>query len=259
MLNSLVSPLRFGVLLAIALVFAWRWLPRWLRAVAVVPLLVCAMLSLPLFANGLVLFEESRAAANRICEVPLPRTIVVLAGGTSKEPSGDADYATLTEASLRRLFAAVDLQRKQPDAQLVISGGAAKYTIAESTLMGRLAEQLGVPAASMRLETESRSTWQNAQFVAALQPAVERRIWLVTSALHMPRSVYAFEQAGFEVCAASTDSRYARSNGFGYFLPSTSALLKADAALHEIVGEIAYRWGWLRSTSRDPWSASDEH
>ena len=139
-----------------------------------------------------------------------------------------------------------------------MSGGAGQYPVAESALMAALAERMGVPAGALSLETRSRSTWQNAQFVRELEVGAYPRIALVTSALHMPRAVYAFEQAGFEVCTWPAESRYAGANSLGYYLPSTTALEKSEAVLHEWVGEFAYRNGWLRSTTRDPWSTTDE-
>jgi uncharacterized SAM-binding protein YcdF (DUF218 family) len=124
--------------------------------------------------------------------------------------------------------------------------------------MARFAEQLGVPGAAITLETRSHSTWQNAEFVAGLVPEPDRRIWLVTSALHLPRAIYAFEQAGFTICAWPAELRFAKAHSIGYYLPSTAALDKVDAVLHEVFGEAAYRMGWLRSASRDPWSNPDE-
>ena len=258
MLSSLVSPLRFGILFGIVLLLAWRWMPRVWRALGIAVLVVCVALTTPLAANLLVQFQESRAKPDSACASDPPATIVVLGGGVTREAIDANDYAVLTEASLRRLFAAADLQRARPASVLVISGGVSRYSVSESALLGALAERLGVPESMRRHEERSRTTWQNAQFVAALQPAIASRIELVTSALHMPRARYAFEQAGYTVCPHAVDPRHARADGIGYFLPSTGALQKTDAALHEIIGEAAYRLGWLRDTARNPHVESGE-
>lgn len=258
MLTTFLSPLRFGVLFAVVLVVIWRWLPRGLRLLAWFPLIVCLSLSLPVIANLLVGIEESRFPSVKTCAGPTPKTIVVLGGGTSRRPATQTDVGALSQASLRRVLAAVDLHEAQAETRVVISGGTSQEGIAESAIMGTLAQRLGVAESAIALEQESHSTWQNAQFVAALQPAIDRRIWLVTSALHMPRALYAFEQAGFEVCAWPADSRLGQANSIGYYLPSTTALFKSDAVIHEWIGEAAYRMGWMRSVSRDPWSGSDE-
>lgn len=141
---------------------------------------------------------------------------------------------------------------------MILSGGTAQHDVSESALMAQLAREFGVPPDAIRVEDQSRSTWQNAEFVAGLEPAIDRRIWLVTSALHLPRAGYAFEQAGFHVCAWAADPLAREANSFGFYLPSTTALRKSEALIHEWVGEAAYRLGWLRSATRDPWSGSDE-
>lgn len=250
MLNSLVSPLRFGLLVAVVLVIAWRHLGRRMRIVGVLVVLPCFVLTTPFAANALVGLQESRGDAAG-CAAPWPSTIVVLGGGVSREAERADDFAVLSDASLRRLFGAVELERAS-NATLVVSGGVSRYAASEASLLGALALRLGVPAERLVLEEASRTTWQNAQFVAALDPPIARRIALVTSAVHMARARYAFEQAGFEVCTHPVDRRFAGYGGIGYLLPSTGALVKADAALHELAGELAYRLGLMRDGARDP-------
>lgn len=258
MLNTFISPLRSGVLLALLVLLFWRWLPRWARICAALPLLACVLLSLPVVANPLVRWQESRVGMLPGCQSNPPSTLVVLGGGTTRRPNDSEDFTALGEASMQRLFSGVERFRLQPGASVVISSGAAQYDFAESSLMAQLARELGVPPDAIRLEDQSRSTWQNAIFVARMEPAVNRRIWLVTSATHMPRASYAFEHAGFQVCAWPADTLARGANSFGYALPSTLALRKSEAILHEWVGEAAYRMGWLRSATRDPWSGTDE-
>lgn len=52
-------------------------------------------------------------------------------------------------------------------------------------------------------EERSRTTWENAQMSAEiLLPQGIKRVVVVTQAWHMPRSVWSFEKAGFEVVPA---------------------------------------------------------
>lgn len=257
MLSFLLSPLRSGLLLIAILALTWRWLPRWLAAIGIILACVLLLLMTPLGANLLVHIQESRAPLAEACQAPLPRTIVVLSGGTMTEPRNADDVATLSNASVHRLFAAVDLAHREPDAQWVIAGNS-YYDVPESDIMATLAEQLGIPATSIRTETRSRTTWQNAQFVAAMEPPIDKRIWLVTSALHMPRALYAFRSAGFDPCSWPGDYRYRSPFNVSYFLPGSSAIVKSEAALHEFAGELGYRLGLLRSSDRDPTPDSGE-
>lgn len=256
--NFLLSPLTYALLIAIVLALGWRWLARWLRWSGLVAELVLIVPMTPLGANALVHMLEARVPAPAQCAAPLPTTIVLLAGGTERVPRSADDYAALTTASLRRLFGAVRLWRKTPDAELVIAGGGRR--IPESRLLAGLAEAMGVPAAGIRTEVHSRSTWENATGVAALRPPVPRRVWLVSSALHLPRATLAFRAAGFEPCPWSSDSEYVRFHpNIGYFIPQSSALAKADRAVHELVGGWVYAWrAWRSQRADDRAAPSDE-
>ncbi|PZQ11996.1 MAG: hypothetical protein DI564_13580 [Rhodanobacter denitrificans] len=257
MIGAWLSPLRFGLLFGLLVLLTWRRLPRRARRLAVAIGVLLVWLTTPFGANALLGLQESRMPAGAVCAAPPPQAIVVLGGGMTSAPRSDEDYGALGVESLRRVFAALALQRTQPDALLVFSG-ASRHAIAEGTTMAHLAQALGVAAERLRSETVSRTTWHNAQAVAALEPAVPRRIWLVTSALHMPRARYAFEAAGFEVCTAPAPPQYAGPAGAGYFLPIASAAAKSEAVLHEWAGEAAYRLGLFRTTERDPEPASGE-
>ena len=240
--HLLFSPLSWSVGLALLLALAWQWLPRGfcLLGLAIETALVMAMT--PLGANGLVRIVESRVPPLQTCKAPTPGTIVVLTGGLSRRARSPDDFAAANVQSLHRLFAAVELWRRLPDAHLVISGGGVNR-IAESAVLAALAERLGVPAAAIRTETHSLSTWQSARDVAALSPAVPRRIWLVSSALHLPRALLAFRTAGFQACAWPSESRYLAPNGsFFYYVPQSSSLLKMEEAVHELVGGWDYDW-----------------
>jgi uncharacterized SAM-binding protein YcdF (DUF218 family) len=98
-----------------------------------------------------------------------------------------------------------------------------------------------MPKSAIRAELAATTTWENASTVRALEPKLPTRIWLVTSALHMPRSLLAFRAAGFEPCAYAGDYRSAPLEGPADFFPSAGAIANADAVLHEWVGELAYR------------------
>ena len=72
------------------------------------------------------------------------------------------------------------------------------------------------------------------------------RVLLVTSALHMPRSVATFRTVGIEVTPAPTDFKVVRDPGGSRakrWLPNAEALHESTLAIHEYVGQLAY---WLR-------------
>jgi len=237
--HVLFSPLGSGLLLALLAAAAWRRLPRAARAAFVVVELALFALLCPFGANLLVALVESRVVAD--CAPPPPQAIVVLSAGFDRPPAGPGDIAALSAASLRRALAGVDLWQHTPQATLVFSGGG-PFPIAEAGVLQRYAERLGVPPERIRREESSQTTWENAERLRAAVPPLPNRIWLVSSALHLPRAQVAFRAAGFATCASVTDRRYLAPGGLGYFLPQSSALSKSEAAIHELVGGAWYRW-----------------
>ena len=67
------------------------------------------------------------------------------------------------------------------------------------------------------------------------------RILLVTSALHMPRSLALFEAQGLEVIPAATDHEVTPLPGWRKWLPDTAALDGSSRAIKEIVGRLVGR------------------
>ena len=239
---GITSPLPYAVALLLVLAVCWRRLPRSARyAGVIVEVLLFASMT-PLGAKALARMVESRLPPSQSCEAPEPTTVVVVSAGVDRPPRAADDYAALHGLSVRRLFAAVKLWRRIPDARLVISGGGYRR-IPDAVLMANLAEQLGVPAQAIELEDRSRTTWQNAQFVAALSPPVPKRIWLVTTTLHLPRALGAFRAWGFEPCAWSSGSP---DEGFRFgldaFIPQGQSVETTKLALHELLGEAEYTW-----------------
>jgi uncharacterized SAM-binding protein YcdF (DUF218 family) len=233
--DLLLSPLSWLLLGGLAALVLRR---RGARFAAGAVALCAVVLMTPLGANALVRLVESRVPAGP-CHAPADAPIVVLGAGVDHEPRDGTDIGVLSSASLRRLVAGVQLWERHPQARFFVLG-ASPFEVPESDLYANLAQHLGVPAASITRESTSTTTWENAQHLAALLSP--RPIRLVTSALHAPRAALAFRAAGFEPCIATSGSDYLGSGEAGYFVPRTSALRKADAALHEIVGDIAYRW-----------------
>jgi len=236
-----LSPLAFGLLLALGMLVGWRRFPRALRWIAGIAMCLLIVSMCPVGANLLVRQIESRVPASDACTPPAPSTIVVLAAGFEREPGDAGDFNSLESDSVRRGLAGIELWRRSPGATLVFAGGG-PFATSESAALQRMAELLGVPSDSMRREDRSQTTWENAQQLRLLSPALPERIWLVSSAIHLPRALIAFRTAGFEPCVYASDRRYVPPGGVGYYLPQSSALIKTESALHELIGEVLYRW-----------------
>jgi len=84
------------------------------------------------------------------------------------------------------------------------------------------------------LDDKSRDTAENARQMQALMRRDQiGRIALVTHAWHMPRSIWHFEQAGFEVVAAPMGFVRPRTRPLLEWLPSARGLLASQEVLRE--------------------------
>jgi len=239
--NALLSPLGLGIPLAVVLCWTRAHRQRWLWRTGALIEIVCIVLCTPLGANTLVQWQEDRAPAMAACAAPEPSTLILLSAGARRVPRQSGDVDALNASSLRRTVVAATLARRLPDAQLVVTGTSDTEEVPVSVLMATLAQALGVPQAAIRTESLARTTWENAHNVRALDPALPRRVWLVTSALHMPRSLIAFRAAGFEPCAYVGERLYSPFDGVHDLIPGGGAASESEAVVHELIGELVYR------------------
>ena len=91
-------------------------------------------------------------------------------------------------------------------------------------------------------EERSRTTWENAQMSAdILLPQGIKRVVVVTQAWHMPRSVWSFEKAGFEVVPAPVGFLSAdNARPLGGWMPEYKSVWQSGLLLNEAGGQIAY-------------------
>ncbi len=173
-----------------------------------------------------------------------PDGIVVLGGSVDEELSGQMGRVALNDAA-ERLTAPIELLRRYPHARLVFTGGSAALTGAvytEARAVQQFWREAGLDRGDVLYEDHSRNTFENAVFTRDLvKPKAGERWLLVTSAMHMPRSVGVFRKAGFPVIAYPVDFR---TNG-DFWRPHLASLTQSavgatDFAAHEWIGLVAY-------------------
>lgn len=91
-------------------------------------------------------------------------------------------------------------------------------------------------------EGRSRTTWENAQFSAqVLLPQGIKRVVLVTHAGHMPRAVWSFRKAGFEVVPAPVGFLSGdNARPLGGWMPEFKAIWQNGQLMNEAVGQVGY-------------------
>jgi uncharacterized SAM-binding protein YcdF (DUF218 family) len=198
------------------------------------------------FADYLMGTLEDDFPPKAMAAVPQAEAIVLLGGAIR----GDTHMGTLGDLNQQadRLVQAVALYKAGKAPQLLLTGGGSDGARSEAQIMRDLLEVMGVPQRAMLLENQSRDTYQNALYSAAmLKPLGIHRILLVTSAFHMRRAEGVFRAQGLEVIPVPTDyQRLVAPATLPRWLPSESDLWQSTYALHEIIGYRVYRYrGWL--------------
>ncbi|ESQ14125.1 MAG TPA: YdcF family protein [Chromatiaceae bacterium] len=238
----LLPPGSILLLLALAFVLVRGTLGRMLLFVSWSLLL---LMSLPGLTFPLIGALERYPALDpdRLAEIDADAIVVL--GATVYANAPEYGTHTVDGNSLKRTRYAAWLSRRT-GLPVYVSGGAGERA-AGPAMVRVLIDEYGVAVAG--LESNSRNTWENAEFtMPLLQADGMRRILLVTQAWHMPRAVAAFERLGAEVLPAPTYFVQRRSSGTkppwskGYtdWLPQASACELGFYALHELIGQIYY-------------------
>ncbi|MBS1191611.1 MAG: hypothetical protein H6R10_3403 [Rhodocyclaceae bacterium] len=241
--SFLLPPLN-GLLPAFLGLLAARRRPRLGRLAMAFGLFLLAAQSLPIVADALLEPLESRYAA-------LPQeslagldvdAVVILAGGRYRQAPEFGGADDVRQFTLDRLRYGALVARESGKPVLLTGGNPEGGGSPEAVAMeAALARDFGLSA--RWVEDKSRTTRENAVYSAdILLPRGLRRIALVTHAWHMPRSVAAFEAAGFEVVPAPTAFLASRRPLMALdFVPRYEGMHRSGIAIHEAVGMLWYR------------------
>lgn len=241
-------PTTFLVLLCFAgalltLLTELRW-PRWLALIAAGGMLTCGILPVGAWLGSVIETRFERPAA-------LPDRIdgIIALGGPEELIRTHAHGFPHVNQAAERLTEFVALARRFPDTRLVFAGGygfIGEFPLAGADLARSLFEDLGLPADRVIFEDQSRNTRENAVFAKALvEPEAGENWLLVTSALHMTRSVGIFRQVDWPVIPWPVDYRHPSESASYPRFSVVDGLKELDAATRELIGLIYYRLrGW---------------
>lgn len=191
-------------------------------------------------------------------ELPTADAIVVL-GGATRPQKYPRPWVDLMEEGDRIIHGARLFQQKKAPL-LILSGGRIDWqnnNVSESADLATVAKAFGVPDSAILQDPTSLNTYQNAVNVKQiLQQRGINRVLLVTSAMHMPRSIAIFKKQGIDAIPAPTDFLISEEElrSSQDTLPEKILNLFPDAvALHhfarstkEYIGMGVYRLrGWL--------------
>ncbi len=240
----LLPPGIFIILLGLAFLLLWRGRRRLGLGLGLGCLALLVVLSLGPVADALLLpLENAYPALDQASLAPgleegVP--VVVLGGGSVDRSPEEGFHASLDPEAQKRLVYGAGLASRT-GRSLVFSGGVVypgKGVESEAEAARRFLAREGYKG-RVELEDLSRTTWENA--AGAARRLGVRRVILVTSAYHMPRSVLAFRRAGIACLPAPTDYKVDRTPAsLAWWLPSMEALRLSWKALHEYLGFLGY-------------------
>ena len=160
------------------------------------------------------------------------QVIVVLGGGSVGSAPDGTERGGLMSAGAARLL------------PVLISGGQVfRDGVSEALVAERILLQLGLPQEQIIVETRARTTKENAAYTAMhCRERGYQSVLLLTSALHMPRSMQFFErylgEQGVKVAAYPCDYTLNPQGKFNprWLVPQLQAFDVTCMALHEYVG-----------------------
>ena len=217
-----------------------------------------------LAGNGWASAALARSLEWRYLPQETPQTaqlMVVLGGGT--EPAHSPRAHVEVNGAGDRLITAALLYQSGAAERILVSGGGINWMdgrdVSIAAEMETLLVLMGVPSEVIIHQDRSTNTYEDALYSAEIlaEMGVEE-ILLVTSAMHMPRSVAVFEAQGLTVYPAPTDFKITQTGWDALFrptnaesflfalIPSASNLGLTTAVIKEYLGMLMYSLsGWM--------------
>jgi uncharacterized SAM-binding protein YcdF (DUF218 family) len=185
-------------------------------------------------------------------DVPPGRSVVVLLGSGSyrREDWSDVKLSVLDPIGVERTLEAARIYRLVQPEFVISSGGLIEPDDPEDPAgetMKQTLVRLGVPPERIIVEKESTNTREEAVMVAAMLPSLDvQHVILVTSAVHMRRSVGMFRSVGVEVIPAIARQREYSGTSVS-LTPTETGLRTSSLVTHELAG-LTYYWlrGWYK-------------
>jgi uncharacterized SAM-binding protein YcdF (DUF218 family) len=236
LLKSVVLPPAGLLLLAILGVFLIKRRPALARACLILGLGSLWLLSTPLVSNVVVGLADHYPPLD-LRNTADAQAIVVLGGGGQRAFAPEYGGPAADPYLLERLTYGAYVARKT-NLPILVTG----FRIEAGAMRDTLLRNFDISA--RWVDDQSYDTFENARnSVRLLKAAGINRIILVTHATHMWRSVHEFTAAGIEVVPAPVgilERDYSDITSYPdvmSYVPHAEALLRACAAINELLGE----------------------
>ena len=243
LLSAITQPLFW---LSLWWLLALVLLPRFRRLAASMlwgGMLVLGLLGFTSVPDMLLRYLESRFNVPSVTQSDPYAGMIVLGGALGRPGVYKAHGQVPLEDAAERMTVPIELMRKFPNFELIFSGGEGRLMptgTTEAELARVFFTEQGVDMKRVTLESQARSTRENAKLVAALLGERCKQPWLlVTSAWHMRRSLAEFQAVGCNVTAYPVDFRTGEETSWTEYSMAGS-LMAWQIALHEYLGLLVY-------------------
>lgn len=255
-ISLLISPLPIlYIILLIALIFRivgrtrrgksrhTSTLSRYLLIMAVIWFLVISTRPVPYLLVNNLEKQYRQLTDAEINNIPDSVNILVLGGGYTDD-AGLTPNNQLMPTLLARLSEGIRIHNMIPGSTLVTSGAGHRRSFSAAEVMYRTALILGVDSSNLRFSRFPRNTNSEAEYYLQIF-GKDKKLVLVTSATHMPRSVMLFRSKGLDVIPAPADFiiRHPSKKYPWHWLPMAEHTEMLERAVHEYGGILWFKIG----------------
>ena len=186
-------------------------------------------------------------------DAPAGRTAIVVLGAgsfTTRDWDGN-EYSTVDGVAASRVLEAARVYKLVNPDLVISSGGRVRpkdLNVPTAIAMRDALVRLGIPASRIVVQSESRNTHQEALLDArVLAPLSINHVIVVTSEIHMRRSIGAFRAEGVAAIPAIARDPYPARSWREWIVPGDLGLSISGSVAHEIIGIAGYAArGWYR-------------
>jgi uncharacterized SAM-binding protein YcdF (DUF218 family) len=230
LLKLVVLPPAGTLLLAILGVFLIKRRPALARACLILGLGSLWLLSTPVVSDALANLTEHYPPLDPR-NTAGAQAIVILGGGGQRAFAPEYGGPAANPYLLERLSYGAYIARKT-GLPILVTGFGIEASAMRDTLLRNF------DTSARWVDGQAYDTFENARnSVRLLKAGGINRIILVTHATHMWRSVHEFTAAGIEVVPAPTGMLDRGYSDITRYVPNAEALLRACAAVNELLGE----------------------
>jgi uncharacterized SAM-binding protein YcdF (DUF218 family) len=233
---------------ALAFIRRTRWLARWYFAALLV---TSWIVTSPACAERLVQWRGgSYRALASAADARGATVVVVLGSGNEMIQARGLTLNQVTQGGALRVLEGARLYTLLDRPTIIVSGGVTgreEGMRPEAEAMRTAILQLGVPDDHVVIETESKTTRDEAILVARLLADHPRQpIVLVTSPTHMARALAVFRAAGLDPVPSVAPYKSDHSLDRRRFVPSNGGLGLVDSLVYDTAADWYYRArGWM--------------